>query len=243
MSFLKNFPLNTNLQLFRRQTILKRNSLIDSFTTPVHKPVINVLLRNLSAYSNTSLKAQSTLHSKLNFKSNGNISQDLNKNPVIHNHPILKRVPKSLLPYSIKFINAPISYITSFLILHELTALVPLISFWYLFSNLDYFVITSSISSTTNNQILQLFQLLPSSFIDNCTLFINKLSESKYVANLNLINKSKFIIDGINAYIIVKLLVPFRCALSLYLTPYLASLIKLPSTLFKNYFLIQPKKI
>lgn len=44
-----------------------------------------------------------------------------------------RRLPKFLHPYTNRLISAPLSHITSFLILHELTALVPLVALFGLF--------------------------------------------------------------------------------------------------------------
>lgn len=48
------------------------------------------------------------------------------------------KLPKSLLKYSSRFVNAPVSHITSFLVVHELTAVVPLFSLWYCFHKFDF---------------------------------------------------------------------------------------------------------
>ena len=43
------------------------------------------------------------------------------------------RVPKFLHPYAKKLVNAPVTHLTSFLILHEITAIVPLLGLAALF--------------------------------------------------------------------------------------------------------------
>ena len=45
----------------------------------------------------------------------------------------INRLPKFLQRYLIPFRNAPLSHVTSFLILHEITAIVPLFGFWAIF--------------------------------------------------------------------------------------------------------------
>jgi hypothetical protein len=55
----------------------------------------------------------------------------------IRNHPIFKRLPTSLHKYAINFIHTPVSHVTSFLILHEVTAIVPLFGLWGLFHYLE----------------------------------------------------------------------------------------------------------
>jgi len=48
-------------------------------------------------------------------------------------HRVLNRLPTSLRPYTIRLRNAPVTHVVSFLILHEMTAVVPLVGLAGLF--------------------------------------------------------------------------------------------------------------
>lgn len=46
---------------------------------------------------------------------------------------ITSKLPKGLQPYASHFLNRPVSHLTSFLLLHEITAIVPLGGLFWLF--------------------------------------------------------------------------------------------------------------
>lgn len=54
------------------------------------------------------------------------------------NHPIIKRLPNSMKKYGKRFVNAPVSHLTAFVILHELTALAPFLGLWYAFHQIGF---------------------------------------------------------------------------------------------------------
>lgn len=54
------------------------------------------------------------------------------------NHPIIKRLPNSMKKYGKRFVNAPVSHLTAFVILHELTALAPFLGLWYAFHKVGF---------------------------------------------------------------------------------------------------------
>ncbi len=60
------------------------------------------------------------------------------ESPEYKNHPIIKRLPKSMKKYGKRFVNAPVSHLTAFVILHELTALVPFLGLWYGFHQFGF---------------------------------------------------------------------------------------------------------
>lgn len=141
---------------------------------------------------------------------NGSKTEDA----TIKSHPILKRVPKFLLPYTKNFINAPISHVTAFLILHELTAIVPLVGFWYLFHKYHWSVPMD----------------LPSWAIEKGTKIIDKSMESFDYTNFSLADKARFIMEGAYAYVLVKTLFPIRIMVSLGLMPLFAKYFVVPFT-------------
>ncbi|CCH41031.1 hypothetical protein BN7_568 [Wickerhamomyces ciferrii] len=53
-------------------------------------------------------------------------------------HPIIKRLPKSMKKYGKRFVNAPVSHLTAFVILHEFTAVAPFLGLWYAFHSFGF---------------------------------------------------------------------------------------------------------
>lgn len=129
-------------------------------------------------------------------------------------HPILKRIPKFMWPYAERFAQAPLSHVTAFAILHELTAMVPLIGIWY---------------------FLFKFQIIPT--LDTPEWAIEKGKEviEKSTKNFNfegysVEEKARFIMDGVYSYIIVKGLFPLRVLVSFLAMPFVAKYFVVPFT-------------
>lgn len=134
-------------------------------------------------------------------------------------HPILKRIPKFLHPYAQRFINAPLSHVTSFIILHELTAIVPLVGFWYLFHKYHWAVPMD----------------LPSWAIEKGTKIIDESMKTFDFSNFNVHERAKFIMEGAYSYVLVKSLFPIRIMISLGLMPSFAKYFVIPITkIFKR---------
>lgn len=132
-------------------------------------------------------------------------------------HPILKRVPRILRPYTTQFIKAPVSHVTAFVILHEITAIVPLAGIWYLLhEHHDLFMLTTLD--------------LPGWAMEKGTKIIDKAMVNWDYGDYSLADKVKFIKEGAYAYVIVKALFPVRLAFSLLGMPLFAKWFVLPFT-------------
>jgi len=83
--------------------------------------------------------SRSFLQEQLNKSKTPSSLKDVNlESPEYQNHPIIKRLPNSMKKYGKRFVNAPVSHLTAFVILHELTALVPFLGLWYAFHNFGF---------------------------------------------------------------------------------------------------------
>lgn len=149
-------------------------------------------------------------------------SQPPTPQPSYEKHPILKRIPKLLRPYTTQFINAPVSHVLAFVILHELTAIVPLVGIWYALHQYHDLFMLASLD-------------LPAWAIEKGTKVIDKALQSWDFGNYSLNDKVKFITEGAYAYVIVKALFPIRIIFSLAGMPLFAKWFVLPITgLFKK---------
>lgn len=119
-------------------------------------------------------------------------------------HPILRRIPKFLRPFTTRFINAPILHVTSFLVLHELTAVVPLVGLWYVFHEYPSYVPNLDFAALG---------------LDKITEILDKSMARFDFSDYSLNEKANFIIEGAYAYIVVKTLAPIRIFVSLSLMP------------------------
>lgn len=130
-------------------------------------------------------------------------------------HPILDRIPRFLRPYAGRFIKAPVSHVTAFLVLHELTAIVPLIGIWYVLHHHHDMIPTVD---------------LPMWALEKATKVIDKLMERFDFEGYSLQDKAKIIVEGTYAYVIVKALFPVRLGFSLAFMPLFAKWVILPFT-------------
>lgn len=140
------------------------------------------------------------------------------------NDPILKHIPRFIRPMASRFKNAPVSYVTSFLLVHEITAIVPLFGLWWYFNRNDFVP-----------------PGLPDWLIVKGMAVIDKLLESQGWSFLNMENSSRVVMQGAAAYALVKATLPVRIPISLLLTPPFARWIFIPTTrgvgrMFKRIF-------
>lgn len=138
---------------------------------------------------------------KLNVKDKFQHHVEQAQNKVLTNRWYLAS-PRLLKPYIAGFLTRPIGFGLSFFIIHEITAIVPLISLWYFFIKFDWIPVD-----------------LPTEFIaKGVSILTEKLTN---VPDSKLIyDKASIIIAGANAYAATKLLMPFRLPLSILLTPW-----------------------
>ncbi|KAA8915128.1 hypothetical protein TRICI_002737 [Trichomonascus ciferrii] len=156
----------------------------------------------------------------------GSKTEDAPQTVDLSSHPIFKRLPKFLHKYAVNFINTPVSHVTSFLVLHELTAIVPLFGLWGVFHYLDYTPVMSDW------------------LMERGIEFIKNMGErngwdfSKPEAGY------KLIVQGAASYAIVKSILPFRAAISLFLTPWFARHFVIPFTrIFRIFKRKKPQKV
>lgn len=127
---------------------------------------------------------------------------------------ILNKVPRFLKPYTINFINQPLKNLTSFLILHELTAIGPLIGLWYLFHKYNILIPLD----------------LPTWAIEKGTKIIDDSLKSFDFNNYSLHDKFQLISEGAYAFVVVKMLMPVRLLVSFGLTPLFTKYVVSPLT-------------
>lgn len=140
------------------------------------------------------------------------------------NDPILKHIPRFIRPLASRFKNAPLSYVTSFLIVHEITAILPLFGLWWYFNKYDFIP-----------------PGLPDWLIVKGMSVIDKLLETQGWSFLNMENSARVVMQGAAAYALVKATLPVRIPISLLMTPPFARWIFIPVTryvgrMFKNVF-------
>ncbi|CAI1764961.1 hypothetical protein SEUBUCD646_0P02400 [Saccharomyces eubayanus] len=108
--------------------------------------------------------------------------------------------------------------ITSFFILHELTAILPLFLLWWLFYNLDI------------SDDLKLPNFL-NGLMESCHAAMERFVGKRYQECLN---KNKLILSGTIAYVTVKLLYPVRICFSIWGAPYFGKWLLLPFQKLKH---------
>ncbi|BFZ57706.1 hypothetical protein PYCC9005_004759 [Savitreella phatthalungensis] len=123
-----------------------------------------------------------------------------------------KRLPKWAQKYADRFKNHPTSHITSFLILHEITAVLPLPLLFWLFHSFDW----TPESLVTSSEYVEKGAKLAAKQLERWGLRYTGPDETRYV------------FEGAAAYAVVKALMPLRIALSFALTPAFARRVVVP---------------
>ncbi|WLF77292.1 hypothetical protein PVL30_001004 [Lodderomyces elongisporus] len=126
-------------------------------------------------------------------------------------HPILKRIPKFLRNYASQFIHAPYSHLVAFLVLHELTAIIPLFGIWYYLHNHPGFIPMD----------------LPQWALTKGASVMDKVLE-RMDWHIDSSQKISVIMEGAYAYTIVKFLLPVRAIVSLAGMPFFAKWFVVP---------------
>ena len=137
---------------------------------------------------------------------------------IIDKSKLLTRLRKNprFSRYFDKLLEAsPIPTIASFFILHELTAIIPLFSVWYLLYNWN---ILGDIN-------------LSGDFITQCSDAIERLVGTRAS---EFADKHRLIISGALSYALVKILAPARILVSLWGAPYVARWMVIPFRNFRN---------
>ncbi|EDO14388.1 hypothetical protein Kpol_193p2 [Vanderwaltozyma polyspora DSM 70294] len=157
--------------------------------------------------SNTKYKHKNDILHKIISKSR--LLQKLNRHPKFANY--FDEISET----------GTITTLTSFLILHEATAILPLFIIWWFMYGLDM------------PEHTELPGFL-SSIMENCNAFIEKFVGKDKFVNLD---RNKLIMTGTLSYMIVKLLYPVRILFSLWAAPYFGKWLLMPvKTLRKLIF-------
>ncbi|KAF3912841.1 hypothetical protein AA313_de0203589 [Arthrobotrys entomopaga] len=122
---------------------------------------------------------------------------------------IVSKLPIFIRPYATTVLSRPGSHLTSFLILHELTAVIPLFAFFYIFN------------STGWNPA----DLLPQQWIEQGYARFKRYIEKKGWGERI---SGRGVMDLATSYAVVKALVPVRVAVSLWGAPWFARVFILP---------------
>ncbi|KAF1814004.1 hypothetical protein P152DRAFT_414576 [Eremomyces bilateralis CBS 781.70] len=146
---------------------------------------------------------------------------------------IADRLPPRLRRYVSPLLNAPVSHVTSFLILHELTAILPLIGLTSAFHYLGWIPEVSGPMAEWVNQGTERFRKyfarkgwfgLGGEGYSEVDLSNGTTDE----AELSKGYGGKVVLEVATAYAITKVLLPARLALSVSATPWFARLFVLP---------------
>ncbi|CAI5756432.1 unnamed protein product [Candida verbasci] len=188
------------------------------FSPLIRKPRISIIgnrLFSISPYSYKLFRKQQQQPSPPSSKASGTGPSDLD----FKTHPILKRIPKFMQNYSLKFINAPFSNLLSFIIVHELTAIIPLVGIWYYLHQHPGLIPID----------------LPTWALEKGGKVLDKVV-SQYFTDFDSSSKINFIMEGAYAFTIVKFFLPLRILVSLWAMPHFAKWAILPITnIFKNF--------
>ncbi|KAK9318440.1 hypothetical protein V1522DRAFT_408195 [Lipomyces starkeyi] len=114
---------------------------------------------------------------------------------------ILDKLPASMRPHAERLINAPGSYVFTFLLIHEVTAVAPLFGLMWLFQVTDW------------------MPPLPEGLMEAGKEFYSKAIPQD---SLPSESATKLILQGATAFAIVKMILPLRVAFSLLITPWFA---------------------
>ncbi|KAJ8102628.1 hypothetical protein POJ06DRAFT_245166 [Lipomyces tetrasporus] len=116
---------------------------------------------------------------------------------------ILDKLPASMRPHAERLMNAPGSYVFTFLLIHEVTAIAPLFGLMWLFQVTDW------------------MPPLPEGLIEAGKEFYSKAIPQSSLAEGSE-SATKLILQGATAFAIVKMILPLRVAFSLLITPWFA---------------------
>ncbi|KAK9495355.1 hypothetical protein V1508DRAFT_395235 [Lipomyces doorenjongii] len=122
---------------------------------------------------------------------------------------ILDKLPASMRPHAERLMNAPGSYVFTFLLIHEVTAVAPLFGLMWLFQVTDW------------------MPPLPEGLMEAGKEFYSKAIPQDSLPEGSE-SATKLILQGATAFAIVKMILPLRVAFSLLITPWFARLSVIP---------------
>ncbi|KAK9237968.1 hypothetical protein V1525DRAFT_342691 [Lipomyces kononenkoae] len=116
---------------------------------------------------------------------------------------LLDKLPASMRPHAERLMSAPGSYVFTFLLIHEVTAVVPLFGLMWLFQVTDW------------------TPPLPEGLIEAGKEFYSKAIPANSLPEGSE-SAANLILQGATAFAIVKVILPLRVAFSLLITPWFA---------------------
>jgi len=117
-----------------------------------------------------------------------------------------QKIPQRLRHYVERLRGAPGSHITSFLVLHEITAIAPVIGLFYAFHQLNWTPAS----------------VLPDAWVEKGTKRMERVAHKYGCESLKGEKGIKMVLEGGAAFAVVKALLPLRIAVSLAMTPWFA---------------------
>jgi len=130
---------------------------------------------------------------------------------------VAAKLPKRLRPYASRFVDKPLSHLTSFLLLHEITAILPLGGLWWFIHKTQW--------SPPG---------LPGEWIRESLERFGKYTAKKGWEAFKGENGGRLLLEIATAWAVVKAILPLRIGLSLWATPWFARVFIVPFTaLFK----------
>ncbi|KAK9456995.1 hypothetical protein V1511DRAFT_495915 [Dipodascopsis uninucleata] len=173
-------------------------------------------------HSSKMVQMSSPLSEKSVKVENRNIENNKDQSSRERAAKLVSRLPKSFQPYAAPLLQSPGSYIFTFLLLHEVTAVVPLIFLIWLFN------------------VTEWVPPLPESLIETGKQFFENSVDPNGV--LSAEESAKMLLRGASAYAIVKASLPLRIMISIAATPWFARKSVIPLiSLMKLMF--KPRKV
>ncbi|OWB64021.1 hypothetical protein B5S29_g5050 [[Candida] boidinii] len=127
--------------------------------------------------------------------------EDKDKETKLLKNKYYKRTPNFLKPYMRSLMLRPMGFGLSFVILHEVSAVIPFLGLWYLFMKIDWMPLE-----------------VPADLVNKGLEIISKGIQN--LDTLNLAEKAKMATAGANAYALTKVLLPIRIPICFILAPY-----------------------
>lgn len=154
---------------------------------------------------------------------------------------ITARLPRRLQKYTNGLRNAPVSHIVSFLILHELTAIVPILGLFGLFHYTNYIPLTymtEYFGSYVQDGVSRFEKYFKRKGWfgfgqeDNETTNIRSTSEEAMERWHSGDGRYKIVVEVALAYAITKALLPIRIVCSVWATPWFAGVLMRAKSIF-----------
>ncbi|CDK29456.1 unnamed protein product [Kuraishia capsulata CBS 1993] len=112
-----------------------------------------------------------------------------------------RRMPRILKPYMRSFMLRPIGFGVSFAVLHEITAIIPFLGFWWFFMYINWMPFH-----------------LPAEVVHKGIDMINSALANKDIGGL--VDKAQLVMAGANAYALTKVFLPIRIPICFVLAPW-----------------------